>query len=394
MTRPLWVDPELQTYPAVSGDLEVDVAIVGGGLTGIGAAWALRESGLRVALLEERTLGSGASGRNGGFVLAGPAMVFSDAVATLGPEDATALWQFTAGNNREMAAIVRRHAIDCGFLRRGSMSLAISREEMDLLVRCHDALASRGISTALAAAADLPVPFDRMYAGGLYYPGNGEMNSGEFVRGVGAVLAEAISLHERTPVRGMSRRDGWELHTDGGVIRADAVVLATNAYTNRLLPEVPIAPTRGQVLATTPLPRVIVPFPLYANYGYQYWRQTVDGRLVVGGWRDEDIEGEVGMQERHHDLIQQRLLDFARTIAGSEVAVEYRWSGIMGFTPDGFPLVGQVPGRPGLFMSCGYSGHGVSMAFTCGGLAARAAIGETPAIPTAFRPVRFLSEAV
>lgn len=390
MTRPLWVDPDLQSYPALAGELEVDVAVVGGGLTGIGAAWALRESGLRVALLEERTLGSGASGRNGGFVLAGPAMVFCDAVAALGSERAVELWDLTVQNNRAMAELVQRYGIDCGFLRRGSMSLAVSEAEMELLRACHDGLRESGISAALVHASDLPVPFDRMYGGGLYYPGNGEMNSGAFVRAMGAVLADRISLYERTAVRDMVRADRWELQTYAGTVRAQAVVLATNAYTSRLLPDVPIAPIRGQVLATLPLSRVVVPFPMYANYGYQYWRQTVEGRLVVGGWRDEDLPGEVGMEERQHDDIQRYLLEFARTVGGPDTEVQYRWSGIMGFTADQFPLVGSVPGRPGLFMSCGYSGHGVSMAFTCGALAARAATGQSPVIPTAFLPERYL----
>jgi glycine/D-amino acid oxidase-like deaminating enzyme len=389
MTGPLWVDVEAVEHPRLDRDVEVDVAIVGGGLTGIGAAWALRESALRVALLEERTLGSGASGRNGGFVLAGPAMSYCDAVSRCGAEAAQEVWQLTLANNRLMAELVERYSIDCGFLRCGSMSLAVDEEELAILHRCRDALEASGISTALLTRDELPVPFHRVYLGGIYYPGNGEMNSGAFVRGVGRRVAATTQIFEQTTVRSLSREGSWVLETAGGTIRAAAVILATNAYTGRLLPEVPLTPTRGQVVATVPVDRVIVPFPIYANYGYQYWRQTVDGRLVVGGWRDIDLLTEVGTEERANALILQHLEDFVRMVAG-DVSIEYRWSGIMAFTPDEFPLVGAVPDSPGLFIAAGYSGHGVSMAFTCGSLTAQLALGQSPAIPELFHPGRHL----
>jgi gamma-glutamylputrescine oxidase len=387
--RPLWVDVEATEYPVLDRDLEVDVAIVGGGLSGTGAAYALRDSRLRVALLEMRSLGSGASGRNGGFVLAGPSMSYSDAVAAIGPTAAHEIWDLTVRNNALLAELVQRYEIDCGFLRRGSMSLAVSDEEMQILVRCQDELRSAGISTAILERGQLPRPFDELYVGGIYYPGNGEMNSGAFSRAVGRAVAQTTMIFEGTPVRELTHDGAWQLRTPHGTVRASAVVLAGNAYMHSLFPDAPIQATRGQVLSTAPLDRVVVPFPMYANYGYQYWRQTADGRFVVGGWRDADIETEVGDEEIYHDRIQQHLLDFTRTVVG-EAPIEHRWAGIMGFTPDGFPLVGAVPGQPGLYIAAGYSGHGVSMAFTCGGLAAEAAMGQSVSIPEAFDPRRYL----
>jgi gamma-glutamylputrescine oxidase len=392
LTGPLWVDVEAAEYPSLAGDIEVDVAIVGGGLTGVGAAWALRESKLRVALLEERTLGSGASGRNGGFVLAGPAMSYCDAVSRHGSDVSRQIWDLTVENNLLMAELIERHGIECGFLRCGSLSLAVSEEEMQILQRCRDVLEAGGISTAILSRDQVPFPFHRMYLGGIYYPGNGEMNSGAFVRGVGRVVSDTTLIFEKTAVRSVTHDSAWLLQASAGTVSADAVILATNAYTSRLLPEVPLTPTRGQVVATAPLDRVIVPFPMYANYGYQYWRQTVDGRLVVGGWRDMDLLAEVGLEERGNSIIQRHLEDFVRTVAGG-VAIEYSWSGIMAFTPDEFPLVGAVPDNPGLYIAAGYSGHGVSMAFTCGGLAARVALGQTPTIPEVFHPGRQLKAA-
>lgn len=388
--RPLWIDPDESRFAALEGDLRVDVAIIGGGLSGIGAAHALREENASTVLLESRTLGSGASGRNAGFVLAGPAQPFDTAVATLGAEGGKAIWNLTVKNHRLMSGLATQYQIDCGYQRRGSMSLAASEEEYAALRATFGALVGAGVPVCLLAREDLPQPFDRMYFGGLYYGGNGEINAGAFVRGVGRFLRGAVSLFERTPVLSVSRRGEWRLQTPGGIVAAERVIVATNAYTSALIPHLPIAPRRGQVLATCPLPRTLVPCPMYANYGYQYWRQTGDGRLVVGGWRDLDPGQEVGTEERLHRGIQLALEAFCSRVLAAPPVVEYRWAGIMGFTPDMLPLVGAVPLADGLYVAAGYSGHGVAMAFICGALAAGMAVNRPADVPPAFDPSRLV----
>ncbi len=386
--RLLWVDPEEQRFPELDRAIEVDVAVIGGGLSGIGAAHALAQTGAEVALLEGRTLGSGASGRNGGFCLAGPAMNFDQAVAAAGPDEARSIWEFTEVNNAAISDLVTRYEIDCGFLRRGSMSLSASEAEWGDLDRIQRDLEIAGINSCLVKREQLPRPFDRMYTGGLYYAGNAELNSGVFVRGVGAAIAGNVRIFERSPVMQLRRGSHWELETERATVLASKVVLATNAWTPRLLPAVPIQPTRGQVVATVPLDRAIVPFPMYADHGYQYWRQTADFRLVVGGWRNLAIRTEETPEEELNPQIQAALEGFVQDVVPG-VGVERRWAGIMGFTPDMFPLVGAVPGMDGVFISAGFSGHGVSMAFTCGERVARRAIGQEVEIPAAFNPARF-----
>jgi gamma-glutamylputrescine oxidase len=390
LTDPLWVAPTDSRYPDLPGTVEADIAIIGGGLSGVGAAYALRDMGADVVLLEERTLASGASGRNAGFVLAGPAMPFGQACDLLGFEEACALWRFTVENNRLMADLIEEYAIECDYLRRGSMSLAVSDDEMDLLVATSNRMVEAGLNACTVARRDLPRPLDRLYVGGIYYPGNGEINPGAFLRGLASAVSDTLRIFERSHVHEIRVGDPHVLVTSKGEVRARTVIVATNAYTTRLLPAVPIAPVRGQVVATRSLGRVIVPFPMYANYGYQYWRQTSDGRLVVGGWRDLDMPAEVGTDERSHDVIQDSLEGFCRVIGGADVVIEYRWCGIMGFTPDALPLVGAVPGHVGLYLAAGYSGHGVSMAFSCGARVALQAIERTSDVPSSLNPGRYL----
>lgn len=384
----LWMDPQVAEYGELREDRGADVVIVGAGFSGLGAAYALRDRGLTVIVLEERTVASGASGRNAGFVLAGPAQPYGEVVAELGAEEALGIWQLTAANSRLIADLVEEWNIACGYLRRGSMSLAASEAEWGELQRTYRELQAASISASLVDADLLPRPFDRWYRGGIYYPGNAELNPGRFLRTAARRMADQAELYERTPVIELSLAGGWRVGTPRATVLAGCVILATNAYTARLA-DLPIAPTRGQVAATVPLPRVMVPFPLYANHGYEYWRQTPESNLVVGGWRNLDPDTEVGDEERLHPAIQGALDDFIYRVAGEEVEIAYRWAGIMGFTPDHRPLVGPIGKDSGLYLAAGYSGHGVAMAWRCGMLVARLVLGEKGEIPVAFSPDRF-----
>jgi glycine/D-amino acid oxidase-like deaminating enzyme len=316
-------------------------------------------------------------------------MPYDAAVAAVGWPEAERIWRFSLDNNRFIAQTVEELDLDCGYLRRGSMSVAGSEEEWQELRDGARALRESEIECCLVAAQDLPRPFHREFFGGLYYPGNAEMNPARFVRGMAANLADSVSIFERTSVRGLRHDSEWVLDTGGGSVRAGALILATNAYTRDLLSGVSIASKRGQVLATGTLEQILVPFPMYANHGFWYWRQTADGRLVLGGARDLDLEGEIGTDERLHDAIQSALNAFCARICGASVAIEMRWAGIMGFTPDHFPLVGAIPGADGLYIAAGFSGHGVSLALRSGMQAARLAAGSATDIPCAFDPERF-----
>ncbi len=385
----LWIGNGEARYPELDESIEVDVAIVGAGLSGAGALYALNGSGASVAVLESRSIASGASGRNAGFLLNGSAVPFGEACKRYGKDVALEIWNLTLDNNRLISQLSEQFESECDFLRRGSMSLAVSALEMDDFVDTAHQLAEAGFSTCVVDRHDLPQPFDQLYSGGLYYPGNGEIDPAAFVRAVVGSFDGTARIYEHSPVVEMRRGNVHELRTPRGLVRAGRVILATNAYTPTLLPWAPIAATRGQVLASNPIGRVIVPFPMYANFGYQYWRQTPAGQLVIGGWRDFDIPTEVGTVEDLHAPIQARLEDFCRSLTGHRVEIVQRWAGIMGFTPDLLPLAGRVPDSEGMYMAAGYSGHGVSMAFICGAQAARAVTGQSWQLPRGFDPARF-----
>lgn len=153
------------------------------------------------------------------------------------------------------------------------------------MLDCLDCLQRTKIAYCAIEREMLPCPFHRLYHGGNYYSGNAELDPACFLRAVAAALPPSFRLHERTPVTALSPSGHWVLVTPRAAARAAHLILATNAYTTGLLPDLPIVPRRGQVLATAPLPQTVVPLSMYADHGYQYRGQTPEGRLVLGSWR-------------------------------------------------------------------------------------------------------------
>jgi gamma-glutamylputrescine oxidase len=394
-TRPLWVDPSASAYPTLSTDIQAEVAVVGAGITGIGAAYWLQVAGVRkVVVLERCTVAAGASGRNAGFVMA---IAPENFPATTDPAlitKARRLWEFTATNQQLLERTIEEFDLTVDYQKRGSLILAAYPAEWER-IRCSAKLArAHGVAVELIARDALPLPYLREhYYGGAWYPNNAEMQPAAFVRGLARVLAaRGVRIYEHSPVDCLVPTGaGWQLRVGNKTVHAERVFLSTNAYTANLFPAIGqyITPVRGQVLATAPLPARVLDCPIYANDGYEYWRQLTDGRLVVGGWRNLDLSREVGTSEELNPIIQSALTRFAMAITVGAAVAEYRWSGIMGFTPDALPLVGRVPGYENLVLAAGYTGHGLAMAYHCARVAVDLLLTGTNAYSDFFDPLRF-----
>ena len=168
------------------------------------------------------------------------------------------------------------------------------------------------------------------------------------------------------------------------------MVIATDGYTDGLVEELDraVRPTRGQVVVTAPLGEELYPCPHYARYGYEYWQQTPDLRLVLGGFRDLAIDEESTAEEEMTSAIQARLEAYAGELAGGPVEITRRWCGIFGMTDDLLPVVGRV--RDGVWAACGYSGHGNVLGLTCGALVGQAIAGAPAPELSLFDGVRAL----
>src|SRR6266852_2039528 len=319
---PFWQPPP-ERY---GGDMpaRTDVLVIGGGITGMSLMHHLRARGTQSALVERAHIAAGASGRNAGFLLAGVADSYADAVRTYGRSRAREIWQMTLENHDLMIEAIAGQPV--GYRRLGSATLASGEKEAALLEESAQLLSEDGFVAT--------------------WDGRRLVNPREGVN-VTAIEANGADVTVRA---GTSE------------CRAGCVILATNAYTPLLLSKVAIQPRRAQMLASAPDAARLSDLPTYSHFGYRYWRQLTTGQVLVGGWRDTAYDVEVGYDERPTASIQAHL-DAQLKSMGAEAPVTHRWAGTMGFTESGLPLVGPVDGMKNVFICAGFNGHGMGFAF-------------------------------
>jgi len=366
----LWLDrADAPRFDILTGRVTADVCVIGGGISGVALTWFLRERGVSVALLERDTIASAASGRNAGFLLAGLASSYRELIERWGRERARAALSLSAENREWTARLVHDEGIVCDHARHGAWVLAGDAEEARAMRASAALQAQDGLPGAWHEAGALPPPYAgrELFHGGLFVEGDGELDPARFVWGLAErARARLAKIFEGARVEAViAEPRGVRIQCGGGeYVSAASAVIATNAWIPELLAEAArwTAPKRAQMLATAALPTRVFDHPAYARNGYDYWRQTRDGRVLLGGCRDRDLEREVGYDARPTAAIQEHLDRFLTTMGLAPAAVTHRWAGIMDFTPDGLPLVGAVPGRERVFVLGGYTGHGMGWA--------------------------------
>lgn len=394
MTTPYWLDPITQTYPTLAADQHCDVVVIGGGLCGTSAAYHLARAGVRVVLLEARTLSESASGRNAGFLLQGTAERYSRAIEVMGHDRAKRIHSWSLENHRMMAEALERESIDCAYQKRGSLQLAGTPEEEAELLESARLLNRDGFLAQRLDREDLaPALQNAGFQMGVLLPEDGELHPARFVQGIGkSAEAQGTQVYEHSPVVRLDAAALGEVvaHCPQGQVHAAMAVVATNAKAGELLPALAdkVDPVRGQMLTTEPAPPLF-DRPIYANHGYDYWRQDEKGCVVLGGWRNLDPDGEVGHNETVQAHIQEAMKAFLLRM-GVTAQVRHQWAGIMGFSRDGLPLVGPVPGAPGALVGAGFTGHGFGFGFLAGSALAHQAIEGQHPFCSDLDPRRFL----
>jgi gamma-glutamylputrescine oxidase len=369
-TMSLWLDGVSRSYPPLDRDVTADVVVVGGGIAGIATAYFLASAGANVVVLEARGVAEAASGRNAGFLLAGVAENFVAASRRYGERNALRIWRFTKRTQDLVRSLVGEHGIDCALRWNGSDQIAGDDEEWREIEDSAQRLSSEGVAVSVDRAARSAT-----------YADDGELHPVRWVRGLAAAaVRKGARIHESTRVDAVA---AGEARTAAGVVRVGAIVLCTNAYTAHLATS-RVRPVRGQMLATAPAAPVFVR-PAYANRGYRYWRQTSDGRVLVGGWRDTAVEAEVGEDERTTEVIQTQLETFLYE-HDITAAVTHRWAGTMGFSHDALPYVGRI--APDVFVCGGFTGHGMAFGPASAELVASLMRGATHPDAELFDPSR------
>jgi glycine/D-amino acid oxidase-like deaminating enzyme len=349
---------------------QVDVAVVGAGLTGLSAALHLARKGAKVEVFERERVAWGASGRNGGMATTGMSIGFRDAIARYGFPSARAY--FLAYNDAidTLEKLVGEEGIDCNFARTGKMNLAAKPAHFDGLRKTHEVLAERlGYETFLVPKGQLrsEIGSDH-YHGAMVDPKGAGLHVGKFTRGLAESAARlGATIHEQAGVEQVRRLGGTkhELVTSRGTVQADQVLVATSGYTDRPFRwlQVRIAPVGSFIIVTEPLGKEmcdqLLPTRRMASDSKNllyYFRITPDHRLLFGG------RARFAMSNPNSNEKSGRILHKAMTSVFPQLAdarVDYCWGGQVDMSLDRMVHAGE---KDGLFYSVGYSGHGVQMA--------------------------------
>lgn len=427
-----WLDMPYTPSDPLSGDKDVDVVVIGGGVTGVTGALFLAEGGARVAVLERREIASGATGRNGGFMLAGTHEYYAEAVEELtdlyGPDGrrlAREAWTIALENHDLMAGLMKKYDIQCDYYQHGSYVIAMKqpdrgchRDPLERIVQSYHLLQEDGFEVAYMDEEELyEIKRSPLLAGALRNKFDGELHPVKYVRGLAAAARSlGVLFFEDTPVTGVDRKDrGLLVHTPGGRIRTQHVLLGMNAYTPQLDAryERRIIPHRGQVFTTETVSERLFNGVFYANDGWEFWRQLHDGpgeggRLLFGGGRNHHIRAERGFhflrrrsrpgqpvrtyrgyKERPTRAVQ-RTNDRAFNGAFPHLAAlgrSHRWGGVMGFSYDSSPFVGETE-TPGVHIVAGFTGRGNAYATVAARMLSDRLLNRPPTLERRFETVK------
>jgi glycine/D-amino acid oxidase-like deaminating enzyme len=384
--------------PSLAADIETDVAIVGGGFTGLTTAHYLARSGIDCAVLEANDAGWGASGRNGGMAVLRYKSGWAALAQQFGNETARQMFRALHDAIDSLQATIAEHAIDCAFSRCGHITAAHGTKPLQALendVRWLEREMGYEGAAMLSRAETARLTGTEEYVGGFLERRSGAIHPLNYARGLAAAVTKNVPLFVATPVTGY-RRDGarFVLQTPRARVSARRIVVATNAYTE-LFP-LPndlarrIVPVPSNIVATAPLPgstlRDILPEGQVVTDSRRinlYFRRTPDGRMLFGS-RGHLSGSNEPWAFRSIEQAMRRVYPALR-----DAPIDYRWNGKVGFSLDYFPHVGEA--EPGVYYAIGYSGRGVVLTHMAGKLLAAMLRGETvdagPSTAERFAPI-------
>jgi gamma-glutamylputrescine oxidase len=345
-----WEDHRWTALPHLTGTTRTDVCVIGLGGSGLSAIHTLLAHNLTVVGIDASQIAGGAAGANGGFLLAGTARFYHRVVEALGRKRARELYLLTMQEidrmHREMPGIVRRV---------GSLRIAMSEDE---LTDCE-------IQFAAMTADELPV---ERYAGpegrGLLIPADAVFNPLARCRRLAqSALQRGARLFENTSALQIR---GDVVKTEQGIVRYKHVIVAVDGKLDLVLPDLAtrVRTARLQMLCTAPTNEVHIERAVYARFGYEYWQQLSDGRIVLGGFRDAGGADEWTHSVETTETVQTRLEKFLREHLQVQAPITHRWAASVGYTENGLPIIEEV--RPQVWASGGYNGTGNVIGALCG----------------------------
>jgi gamma-glutamylputrescine oxidase len=357
--RPRWDDHEWPGLPALDGDVDAELCVVGLGGTGLACITeALALGAGPVVGIDASDVAAGAAGRNGGFLLAGTADFHHDAVRILGRERAMAITRLTMDEVQRMAREVP------GSVRfPGSLRIAASDEEFEDCERQYEQMVADRLEVER---------YEGFEGRGLLIPTDAVFHPMRRCRTIAArAIERGARLYGSTPAHEVAN---GHVRTARGTITARHVVACVDGRLESLFPSLgnEVRTARLQMLATAPAPEVSYPRAVYKRYGYDYWQQLPDGCVVFGGGRDVTPETEWTPDSTPSDVVQEYLTRTLRSDLKVRADVTHRWAASVSYTETGLPVFRDL--GDGLIVMGGYSGTGNVVGAILGRAAAQRAI--------------------
>ncbi|PZM11963.1 NAD(P)/FAD-dependent oxidoreductase [Rhizobium tubonense] len=368
------------TYPALDGSRSADVAIIGGGYTGLQAAYNLARAGTNVVLIEGARIGDGASGRNGGQLGTGQRWWPEEMEETLGYERSKALFDLAERAKHHLLAFAAEHGIDIEYMP-GQMNVAHKPGYIRAYVENAEIAAMRYDYPHMRFMDEAETRErlgSKRYFCGVRDTGTGHIHPLKLLIGLARVTQEAgASLFEMTRATAIQQRGGrTEIETASGTITAERVLIACNGYIGNLEPVTArhVMPIRSFIGATVPLDQFRSVLPggeavADSRFVVRYFRKSRDGRLLFGG--REAYTSDNPRDIKSH--ISRQIAELYPELRNIEIT--HAWGGTVGITLPRQPFAREVV--PGVTSIGGYSGHGVMLSNYCGKLYADAVLGRS-----------------
>jgi gamma-glutamylputrescine oxidase len=375
-------------HAALESALECDVAVVGGGLAGLSAAIELAQRGYSVVVLEAQQVGWGASGRNGGQVIAGLACDQSVIERQLGDTASRAVWDMTMEALRLITERRERFDIDCDW-RSGYLSLAVNaRKAKDLQTWQAHMQRAYGYETQWIAPAEMPqwIASERFHSG-VHDPLGGHLHPLKYSLGLARAAASlGVKIFEGSAVLAMEPGATVRLRTARGSVRASHVLLAGNVYLHGVAPtlEKRIMPVGTYIVASEPLApelaRSLIPSGAAVcdtNFVLDYFRPTADHRMLYGG----RVSYSTATPANLAASMQRRMATTFPQL--TDTKIEYAWGGFVDISMNRAPDFGRLPGaQANVYYLQGFSGHGLALTGLAGRLVAEAIAGDAERFDT------------
>ncbi len=395
-SRVYWQRARPPPRPALTGTYACDVAVIGGGMAGLEAAKLLVEAGKRVALLEADVCGGAATGCSSGFMTADSELQVAQLLRRFGEYTTRALYEAVHAVTTALRDEIERDAIACDLIEADCLFVARDPRSYDDIVEEHRARWRLGMESSLLVGDELHAslgPTSRYFAG-VRYSDTYALDAFAFAQARAKNLeAKGLRIFEATRVVAI---EPGVVRSEGGEVRCDKVVVATDRFTPELGIERPDVYAVQTVLALSkPMPkeRLDALFPTGplmvwdSELDYRYFRPTPEGRLLFGGNQLRRVY--LSSTDESEPVVPKLLDDVRKHLPGlGEVEIEWHWPGYLGVSRDLLPIAGRLDD----WRAVAICGTGIPWSAFGGQIAARAVLGESEPLDTLFHPHRTFTE--